>query len=154
MHVEQVHFDEVFDTQPLRGDFSFKSRGRIQYGVNLRSGVIPRDGATWAVAFAEPGDWSTVIGWRNLALPAVTLRQSTWSYVFSEMSMIFLLGPAFIAAGLGFGGPGTALVVSAIVAILVGSGVYRVAARNRRVRQALLAVEDSAIPGVGCNNLV
>lgn len=53
MHIEQIHFDEVFDIQTVRGDFSFRSRGRAHYGVNLQNRVIPRPGSTFAVAFEK-----------------------------------------------------------------------------------------------------
>lgn len=146
MHIEHIHFDEIFDAQPRGGDFSFKSKGRTQYGVMLGRRVIPREGATYAVAFVQPGDWCTVLGWRDLASTTVTLKQSAWSYLLSELSMIFVIGPAVIGAGLLLGGPGVALVLSALVAVVSLVLLYGVIRRNRRVRQGLIAADHSAVP--------
>lgn len=153
MHIEQVHFDEIFDAQSRGGDFSFKSTGRTEYGVRLGNGVVPREGTTYAVAFAEPGDWSTVLGWRDLACTAVTLRQSAWSCLCSELSMIFILGPAVIGGGLLFGGPGAALAVSALIGVLTFILIRKVVGRNRQVGDALRAVKGRQCPAPAATTL-
>lgn len=78
MHVEKVRFDEVFDIVAHRGSFSFRSGNRTHYAARLRHHVIPRPGSTFAIAFAEPGKWNTVLGWRELASPDVTLAHPAW----------------------------------------------------------------------------
>jgi hypothetical protein len=82
MHVEKIHFDEVFDAVAEDGNFSFRSHGRTHYGVKLQKHVIPRAGSTFAIAFAEPGNWSTVLGWRDLASTDVVFARpaSFWLY--------------------------------------------------------------------------
>lgn len=61
MHVERVRFDRVFDVQERLKEFSFEDRGRPVYGVRALGLGIPREGATYAVAFLESGNWETVV---------------------------------------------------------------------------------------------
>lgn len=139
MRIEEIHFDEVFDAQPRRGDFSFRGAGQVHYGVQLQNGVIPRDGARFAIAFADPGNWSTVLGWRDLASAEVTLKHPGWSAWLSMLGDVILFGPFVVGGALVFGGPPAALVAATLAA---GLAVYRagqVRRLNRAVRRALLA---------------
>ena len=139
MHVEQVHFDDVFDVEARRGDFSFSSRGRTQYGVKLPSHVIPRKGSIFAVAFAEPGKWTTVLGWRDLTSGTVTLKHPTWSIWFSKLSDTILYGPFFIVGGLLAGGLKGMFAVVVAIACIVLFQIFRAMRFNQAVKQALLA---------------
>lgn len=144
MHVEQVQFDEVFDVAGSRGDFSFRSAGRAWYGMNILGGTVPRSGSTFAIAFAEPGNWASVLGWRNLALPGVTLAESTASFLWSQAFQIILYGPFFTVGALVFGGEILAASVGAVIAGIAGYRTFRLMRRNRAVTRALLAVPGSA----------
>lgn len=139
MHIETVRFDDVFDVQARHGDFSFGSRGRTEYGVRLQRHVIPRKGATLAIAFAEPGNWSTVLGWRDLASTQVTLRHPTWWRWCAALGDVALYAPFFIVGALVFGGMAAALAVLAASAGIVLFLMYRALRLNRAVRQGLLA---------------
>ena len=141
MHIERIRFDEIFDVAVGRGDFSFRSNGRTEYGVNLQGEVIPRAGATFALAFARPGDWSTVLGWRDLESLTVTLKHPVWSSLVAGMSDVILLGPLFVAGALLLAGPGTAVAVSLVAAGVACYKTFRVVQLNRSVRNALLAFE-------------
>lgn len=147
MHVEQVQFDEVFDVAGSRGDFSFRSAGRTWYGMNILGGTVPRPGSTFAIAFAEPGNWATVLGWRNLALPGVMLAESTASFLCSQVFQIVLYGPFLVVGALVFGGEVLAATVGAVIAGIAGYRTFRLMRRNRAVTHALLAVPASE-PGV------
>ena len=135
MHVEKVRFDEVFDVAPRGGDFSFRSQGKTQYGVRLQSGIIPGNGSTFAVAFDQPGQWTTVLGWRDLASGDVRLAHPDWALWLVTLSDLLAVGVFLIVGGLLLGGPGIALAVAA--AFLYPA--IRQMRRNRAVRQALLA---------------
>lgn len=139
MHIEKVRFDEVFDVAAQRGDFSFRSQDRVQYGVRLGQHVIPRAGASFAIAFAEPGKWDTILGWRELASPHVTLAHPTWSFWFLGLSDILLVGLALIALALLLAGPVGALVATAAVVGIALFPAIRFMRLNRAVKRALLA---------------
>jgi hypothetical protein len=100
MHVENIRFDEVFDAAESSGCFSFRSDSRTVYGVRLHNRVIPRSGSTFAVAFAEPGNWNTVLGWRELSsadgMRAVA-SQSSWVLALSDYLVMLLLGGLLLA---------------------------------------------------------
>lgn len=136
MHVEKVHFDEVFDVAP-RGDFSFRSQGRTRYGVRLQSGVIPVNGSTFAVAFDQPGQWTTVLGWRDLPTGDVRLARPDWTLWFDALSDLFVPGALFVFGALLLGGAGVALAVAMAAAFLYPA--IRQMHQNRAVRRALLA---------------
>lgn len=141
MHIEEIRFDEVFDVQALRGDFSFSTRGRPSYGVNLGNNIIPSLGATFAVAFVKPGDWSTVLAWRDLASKKVKFKQPSWIAVLLAASDLILFGPLFIAGGLALAGEWiVAGVFAALFAVGVLTMLTRGVIRNRMVERALLAV--------------
>jgi len=141
MQVQQVRFDEVFDVVDGRGDFSFRSRGRVEYGVHLHPGVVPRSGATYAVAFGESGNWATVLGWRDLASTEARLKESTWMMWLSELEMLFWVGLVAMLGALTFGGVAAMLAVLLVVIGIVAYPMYRIARRNRAVKQALLGFE-------------
>lgn len=75
MHIETITFDRVFDAVEAIGDFSFDSAGRRVFAARFGPGALPRQGATYAIAFARPGDWGSVLGWRDLATSTVGFRQ-------------------------------------------------------------------------------
>ncbi|WP_036248929.1 hypothetical protein [Massilia sp. BSC265] len=144
MHIERIHFEAVFDVAPGRGDFSFRSGGRTEYGVNLRRGTIPRAGATYAVAFGRAGDWSSVLGWRDLAAQEVMLNHSTVGLLLARLYDIYWYGLFVFAGGFVFGGIRMALAFAALFI----AGLLYVTARDvrtlRHARYALLSADDHA----------
>jgi hypothetical protein len=100
MHVQNIRFDEVFDAAESSGFFSYRSDGRTVYGVRLHNRVIPRSGSTFAVAFAEPGNWNTLLGWRELSsadpMRAVA-SQSSWVLALSDYLFMLFLGGLLLA---------------------------------------------------------
>ncbi len=137
MQIKRIDFDEVFDVQPGPGDFSFRSRGQTHYAVNLWRGLIPQAGSSYLVAFAEPGDWSTVLAWLDLQTGTRRLKDNTWLAVLSDMSAIAWLAPFLLGGTLLFIGPGAALAVLLALCGLAGVRVYRIVRRGRRVLRAL-----------------
>jgi hypothetical protein len=143
MHVESIRFDEVFDVAAHRGDFSFRSRNRSHYGVRLRNHLIPRPGSSYAIAFAEPGQWNTVLGWRELPSPHVMLAHPTWSAVLLGLSDIVCVGMLLIVAGLLFAGAAGALAAMLALACMALFRVWRSQRLNQAVKRALLAAGDA-----------
>lgn len=141
MQIERIHFEEVFDV--AAGDFSFRSEGRTHYGVSLGHGTIPQAGATYAVAFGRPGDWNSVLGWRDLGSPAVTLAHSTTGLLLSTVYDIYLYGLFFFAGGFLFGGIRLALVFAALFIAGLGYVSYRNVRILRWARRALRSVGES-----------
>lgn len=141
MHIERIHFEEVFDVASGRGDFSFRSGGRTEYGVNPRRGTIPRAGAAYAVAFGRAGDWSSVLGWRDLASQEVMLNNSTVGLLLARLYNIYWYGLFFFAGGFLLGGIRMALAFAALFI----AGLLYVTARDvrslRHARRALLAAD-------------
>jgi hypothetical protein len=137
MHVQQIRFDDVFDVAAWRGDFSFRSRDRTEYGANLQAHVIPHEGSTLAIAFAEPGNWNTVLGWRDLATGKITLKQPTWSFWLAALADSILHGPFFIAGGFVFWGVQGALLAALASAGIVCFQAVRSTRLNRAVKRAL-----------------
>ncbi|MEH6434055.1 hypothetical protein [Massilia sp. DD77] len=143
MKIERIRFDEVFDVAACRGDFSFRSGGKTHYGVNLHNKVIPRAGSTYAVAFGRPGDWTSVLGWRDLATPAVGLKTPGWWTTLVAMFDVYYLAPALIAPALLLGGPLAGLVAAACVAGLMLAWIAHVMLRNRKLKRILGAMTAS-----------
>lgn len=137
MHIERIDFDHVFDIQPGPGDFSFTSRGQTHYAVNLQRGLIPQAGSSCLVAFAQPGDWSTVLGWLDLQTGTPRLKDNSWLAVLSDMTAIAWLAPFLLGGALLFIGPGAALAVLLALCGLAGLRVYRIVRRRQRVLRAL-----------------
>jgi len=135
MHIETVRFDEVFDVAARGGDFSFRSAGKTQYGVKLQNNLIPEAGSTYAIAFGRPGQWDTVLGWRDLASNDVRLAHPTWTLWLRMLGDIYLYGLALFVVGLLLGGAWVAL---AIAAVLLYPALYQMR-QNRAIRRALLA---------------
>ncbi|MCC2962469.1 hypothetical protein LK540_18740 [Massilia sp. IC2-278] len=151
MHIERIDFDDVFDVQPGPGDFSFRSRGQTHYAVNLWRGLIPQAGSSYLVAFAQAGDWSTVLGWLDLQTGTRRLKDNTWLAVLSDMSAIPWLAPFLLGGALLFIGPGAALAVLLALCGVAGVHVYRIVRRRQRVLRALsMAYLDAGArrPGV------
>jgi len=144
MHIKQVRFDRVFDVQERLGDFSFEDGGWPVYGVNVAAMGIPRAGSTYAVAFADADNWTTVIGWRDLATSTVEIRRSAWQLAIQQLPYHYLMIPVPFAVSLGLGGYWAALPVAALMLLVVGACVYRAAWRNRQAAQALREVHPAA----------
>lgn len=143
MHIERIHFEEVFDVAASRGAFSFRSAGHTQYGVNLRPGKVPPTGATYAVAFGRAGDWNSVLGWRDLASQEVMLAHSTAGLLVTRLLDLYLYGLFFFAGGFLFGGVGMALAFAALfIAGLLYMSFLDVRTL-RRARRALLCAGES-----------
>lgn len=141
MQIERIHFDEVFDV--AAGDFSFRSEGRSCYGVNLGHGTIPQAGATYAIAFGRPGDWGSVLGWRDLASLDVTLKHSTAGLLLATVFDIYWYGLFFFAGGFLFGGIRMALAFAALFIAGLGYVSLRNVRTLRRAKRALLSVGES-----------
>ncbi|MEW6023416.1 MAG: hypothetical protein AB1807_14900 [Pseudomonadota bacterium] len=139
MHIERIDFDEVFDVQQGPGDFSFKSGGQTHYAVNLWRGLIPQAGSSYLVAFAEPGDWSTILGWLDLQTGTRRLKDNTWLAVLSDMTAIAWLAPFLLGGALLFIGPGTALAVLLALCGYACLRLYQITGRGREVMRALSA---------------
>jgi hypothetical protein len=135
MHVEKVRFDEVFDVVAEDGNFSFRSEGHTHYGVKLRKQLIPREGSTYAIAFAKPGDWTTVLGWRDLASAEVVFAHPTSFWWYFALSDILMYGLLFIVGGYLLTGAAGTLAVTAVCACLA---FYQMRV-NRNVKRALSA---------------
>lgn len=148
MHIEQLRFDEVFDVQPARGDFSFRSGGRPVYGVRLGKGCVPAAGSRYAVAFEQAGDWDTVLAWRELGTQVVRFREPGWALTLMFFMDFIWFVPFVGGAGLLFGGPGTALAMAGAFLLLVALGAAWGVRRGRRVARALRAVGEPP-PGWG-----
>lgn len=137
MHLQRIHFDKVFDVQSRIGMFSFTSGDAVTYGVHLPTGTIPQQGATWVVAFKEPGNWSTLLGWRDLAAQRTTLTYKIHHVLLGEAWFIYWIALPALALTLFAGGPWVAL---ALGTATVAGGIWmlrHVVLRNRRVRAAL-----------------
>lgn len=141
MHIERIDFDEVFDVQAGRGDFSFRSRGQVHYGVHLRPGTVPQAGAAWLVAFSRRGDWSSVLAWRNIRHGTIAFKEAAWLAMLSELATLAWMAPFFLVAALLLAGPGTALAVLLLICAYAGLRLVRIGNRNRRLRRALREVE-------------
>ena len=85
MHIERVHFDEVFDEQVRRGEFSFRSAGQVRYGVHLHRGAIPRAGSTYLFALSSRDDWSSPIGWMDVQTKTIVLKEPIWLGMLSSL---------------------------------------------------------------------
>jgi hypothetical protein len=138
MHIEKVKFDNVFDVAASRGDFSFRSGGRTVYGAKLQHHDIPPEGSIYAIAFAEPDDWTTVLGWRDLASQKVTLKRPLWWFWIDKLSDIAIYGMFFIGGGLLFAGVRGALAAAlAMLLVLLWQGCSAMRL-NRTVKHGLL----------------
>jgi hypothetical protein len=136
VHIQRIHFDKVFDVQPRRGMFSFASADGVTYSVHLPGRIIPREGATWAVAFGQAGDWSTLLGWRDLARQRTTLNYKL-GHLLSDIDMMAYVAIPALVLGIYFGGPLAALAL--LLAATAGCTwrMRHVVRRNRQVRAAL-----------------
>lgn len=148
-HIEVVRFDRVFDVQAGRGNFSFDSGGKRQFGVQFAGGDIPAEGARYAVALAEPGNWQRIIGWRDLAGAQVRLKESAWDVAWGEAYIWYMLVPVFIIAALLLIGPWAALAAFCLAVWLSVHSIRYAVQRNRLVDAALRAVDPPAPPGAG-----
>lgn len=137
MYIERVHFDEIFDAQARRGDFSFSSGGRVKYGVHLHRRAIPQVGSTYLFALASRDDWSSPLGWMDVQTKTIFLKNSTWLEVLSGLGSLIWLAPLLLGGALLLGGPDAAL--AALLAMCCGFCwmLYRAVNRNRSIRKAL-----------------
>jgi hypothetical protein len=137
VHLQRIHFDSVFDVQPGHGLFSFTSAGKTSYGVRLPGRVIPPEGATWAVAFGQADDWSTLLGWRDLATQRTTLNYKLLYWLFEVDQLLWWVAIPALVCCLYFGGLWVAMAL--VVAGTAGAAwrLRHVVRRNRQVRAAL-----------------
>lgn len=142
MHIKQVRFDRIFDVQERTGDFSFEDGGWPVYGVNANGLTIPREGATYAVAFAEAGNWEKVIGWRDLAESNVEIKRSAWSLAIQALPWYYMIIPVPFGITL-------AVPVAGLMVLAFGAFIYRAAWRNRQAAQALRDVHPAVPPAPG-----
>lgn len=145
MHIETITFDRVFDAVGASGDFSFESGGRRVFAVALGPGVIPPAGSTFAIAFGTPGDWSTVLAWRDLGTHTVGFRQVQWDLFWFDPETIIVLALLLALACLMLLGP---LASGALVALLLALAYGRIRTLRRRkehVRAHLLR-ERAPVP--------
>jgi len=142
MYLERIHFDEVFDVVMPRSAFSFKSGGRVRYGASLGHRVVPDEGSTFAVVFAQPDNWTTVLGWRDLRSDTATLKYPVqlWS-ALSKLSNVLLLGPALFVAGLFFGGLAPAFAAALVPVGVASYKLYCQTQLNRQVESELLSFD-------------
>jgi len=141
MHVERVRFDRVFDVRERLKEFSFEEGGWPVYGVSALGLGIPREGATYAVAFVERGNWETVVGWRDLTTSKVALRRTNLAAVTQPLPFVGPLLPGVFAAANGPGGSKAFLSVAAVILVAAVSHTARAVARNRRADAALRAAD-------------
>jgi hypothetical protein len=92
MHIEKIHFDDVFDVVHNLGTFSFRTGQIKKYEVTIAPHMVPRPGTTYVVAFTKPKDWRTIVGWRILGSEEVVLAYSGLGYWISNWinSLIFI----------------------------------------------------------------
>lgn len=149
MQIRQVRFDRVFDVQQRTGDFSFEDGGWPVYGVNVVGMGIPQEGATYAIAFNEAGNWNTVIGWRDLATPTVRIKRPAWALALQLLPYNYLMIPVPVGISLALGGYWAAAPVAALLLLVFGACVYRAAWRNRQAAQALREAYPALPPAPG-----
>lgn len=144
MHVERVRFDRVFDVRGSLKEFSFEEGGWPVYGVSALGLGIPREGATYAVAFHERGNWETVVGWRDLSTSKVALRRSSLAAVTQPLPFVAPLVPGVFAVADSPGASKAFLSLAALV--LLGAVAYagRAVTRNRQADKALRDADTSA----------
>lgn len=158
MQLERIHFEEIFDVVDRRGDFSFRSRGRAHYAACLRRGVVPRAGSTYLVAFARPGDWSSVLGWREASSQQAVLSYSAWSLLLIRLTDIYWWAPVFLGIGFLLGGIEAGLACAACFLAGLAYASVQDVRTLRAVRRALLATdagdkdkdEDARMPSTPC----
>lgn len=148
MHIEQISFDRVFDGQALTGSFSFERGGWPVYGVSVPGMAIPTEGATYAVAFAEPGNWEKVLGWRDLSTPTVYLRETTWQFAIRRLPFLYLAAPVPVGMAMAVGGYRAATPLAALMLLAFAAAVRRAGWRNRWIRQALQAGRPAVRPAM------
>lgn len=137
MHVERIRFDRVFDVRERVKEFSFEEGGSPVYGVSALGLGIPREGATYAVAFQERGNWGTVVGWRELSTSKVVLRRSSLAAITQPLPFVAPLLPGVFAV---VDNPGASKAYLSLAAlVLLGAFAYtvRAVARNRRAARVL-----------------
>lgn len=146
-HIEQIRFDRVFDVQG--GTFSFESGGGKHYAVRFANGSVPHDGAVYAVALLEPGNWQKIVGWRDLAGDKVELSESAWDVALSQLGDFYLFIGIFIIAAFLFLGAWGGLAALGLFLWWSAWLVRRAARRNRLADEALRAVHPALPPDPG-----
>lgn len=137
MHIERVRFDEIFDAQAARGDFSFRSGGQVRYGVHLHRRAIPQVGSVYLFALASRDDWSSPLGWMDVHTKAIFLKNSPWLEVLAGSASLIWLAPFLLGGALLLGGLGVALAVLLALCCASSWWLYRLIDRNRAIRKAL-----------------
>ncbi|WP_312519551.1 hypothetical protein [Massilia sp.] len=146
MHIERITFDRVFDAVESIGDFSFDSAGRRVFAARFGPGAVPRQGATYAIAFSRPGDWGTVLGWRDLATPTVLLRERArdpfWLDIAINIDIVIVIVVAVIVPvlilvllGLAAGCAAFAMLLGLVHALVRSAGRRKDAVRARLLQE-------------------
>lgn len=136
MHIERIHIERVFDAQ-AHGTFSFESGGATFYGARLPGRIVPRAGTTLLLALARPGDWSSVLGWRDAADGRIVLNHPWWNLLCLELELTWWVAPLLLVGGLALGGATGILLALALVAAAACMLVIWTWRRTRHVRAAL-----------------
>lgn len=105
--------------------------------ASARPGRTSRAGSTYAVAFAEPGNWQEVLGWRELSTSTVSLRETTWQFAVRRLPFLYLALPVPVGIAMALGGYWAAAPLAALLLLVFVAMVRRVAWRNRWIREAL-----------------
>lgn len=136
-HLELVRFERIFDAPGGTGMFSFEADGRCEYGVRLFDGAVPHAGARYAVVLAEAGNWQTIVGWRDLSMPDVVLRDTVLQAALRQAWLAYLGVPALLAIALLTARLWPPLVVLALMLSASVTCLYRVRRRGRMIAALL-----------------
>lgn len=136
MHIERIHIERVFDAQ-ASGTFSFESGGATFYGARLPGRIVPRAGATLLLALARPGEWSSMLGWRDAADGRIVLNGPWCNLLYLELELTWWVVPLLVAVGMALGGATGILLVLALVGATACMLVAWTWCRTRHVRAAL-----------------
>lgn len=148
-HLEQVRFERIFDAPGHTGLFSFEAGGQRQFGVDLLDSEVPREGSHYAFVLAEPGNWQTLLGWRDLSTPDVVVRDTTRQCAPYVVSMAYSLVPMLMAFGWLVFGAWTVPVI-AVLALCAAVLYVRLALRrSRTIERMLCEVPPQVPPGAG-----
>jgi hypothetical protein len=150
---ETVVFDRVFDVQRRestrwnrrRTEFSFEHAGRKVFGVSVPGWPELVQGHRITAVLAEPGNWQTLLGWKNHNTGELWLPEAppAWDGAVSALLLGWLAYALVtnvstpqgriwaLAAGTGLAGS---------CAVLIGTG-QRERRRRRAVMQALSSTD-------------
>jgi hypothetical protein len=147
--LEQVRFERIFDAPSRTGTFSFEADGKRQFGVDLLDSEVPHEGSHYAFVLAEPGNWQTLLGWRDLSTSRVVVRDTLRQLAPHIVWMAYAIVPlVMVLAWRLFGG--WAVPVVAALAVCAGLAFARtLLRRHRTIERILCEVPPAAPPGSG-----